>query len=222
MSSCRPETACACAACRAIDAAAECEAWLREAGMHHAATYAHDATATLRLAGRILAERLERDGAATGPDGPWEALVTETGQRTGFALRPDENGVAYRGRLSPDGRFSPTPGTGIPIPAIAHRDLGWELTTSAMAREFAADDLSAALLRRALAGTGWIATHDRQRWSTSWTGASTILRMLRGGRPAPALREGPDDLIDGAVAQLLAGLGWLPEPVRAPTCQVEA
>jgi hypothetical protein len=214
MSSCRPETGSACAASRAIDAAAECEAWLREAGMHHAATYAHDATATLRLARRILAERRKRDGDPTGPDGPSEALVTDTGQRTGFALRLDEDGIACRGGLSPDGRFSPMQVTGIPIPTIAHRDLGWELTTSATAREFAADDLSAALLRRALAGTGWIAARDRQRWSTSWTGASTILRMLRDGRPAPALREGSDDLIDGAVASLLADVGWRPELPR--------
>ena len=210
-----------CAASHAIDAAAECEAWLREAGMHVAAVQAHDATATLRLARRTCLERRRRDGDPSLDGSRWEALVTEAGHDTGVALMPLEMGVACRGRVTPDGRFTAAPGTRLAIPTIAHRDLGWELTTSPAAIDLATDDLSAGLLRRALADTGWIATRDRQRWSTSWTGASTIVRLMRCGRPAPALRSDPRHLLDGAVAELLAGLGWIAERPRAHEVDTE-
>lgn len=190
----------------ALDAAAECEAWLREAGLAVAAAYAHEATAYLRLAIKSAVLRIGKDHDSYPNTQRDEPLVTEIGDDTGFHLTADESGLGLLRRS----RNGDQPSAN--LPAAAHvRDLGWELAVSADARAFACDPLAAGLLRRAIQDAGWIAVDCGSRWSTSATGAATIVRLMRQGAPAVALRRSPRGILDAKVVALLASMGWSPE-----------
>lgn len=179
---------------RALDASAELEAMLRDSGMLHAAAHAHDATAALRLSA-TLAERL---------------MMPEVGKKTSAARKRNSDTI----RDERPSRSSPIVG---PLHTVVRgavpRDLGWELVASKRAVAFAEDDQAALLLRHSLCELGWIAL-DGTRWSTSWTGASTIVRLMRAGRPLPMAVADPRPPCISGPAPLLMELGWRPERVR--------
>lgn len=205
-----------CPTALAVDAAAECEAALREAGLAIAAAYAHDATVTLRMAMRMAEERRSSDGDHAPADG--EILVAEDGRTMGVTLRPHDGVLAIRRPASEPATGTTRGSGGMLLAAAPVRDLGWELVGSVEAAALADDDLFAALLRRALWETGWIARDDGHRWSTSRTGAATILTLMRRGRAAVALRPSPGGTVEPEVIAILGRLGWRPDrPAPTPS-----
>lgn len=199
-----------CGIVHAVGISAECAGRLREAGLLHAAAYVQDATSSLRLAMQRALSRAQQIPVMQEAQDEHEQLIVEDGRTTGTMLVPTRivlgnhlhcgSGLqveagSFRGR----------------IPTIAQRDLGMALLASSKAIAFVGDDLCAALLRRALATLGWVEATTRSRWATSDLGAATVVRLMRAGLSAPALRMSRTPSLDQTTLGLIADLGWHPE-----------
>ena len=174
----------------------------RASGIPLAATHLMVAARSLANAQSLLPDDTSRQVPAPAGTAVQRVRLW-TGEPIGLTLASDEGG-RFGERVFDD------PGhAGLLPPAIAPHDLGWELLTSHAAHGLALDEVDAALLAHALAQTCWIDPRRRCRWSTSLTGAATLVRLLRKGAPFPLLDpSGP--LMDARSARLLEALGWQP------------
>lgn len=184
----------------AADVLAEVAQRLRAEGEPHASVHVNAACRSLRGAVANLARRSPPALAPGIEDG--EALITGDGRDTGFLLLPIGGGA---GRRTVRSQARADPGVIVPSP-----DLAWDLISCRAASEFAKDDVAAGLLARALAQTGWTSARRGARWTTSATGANTIVRLLRRGSPFIHLYGG-GHLIDDEVLGLIGQVGWHPE-----------
>ncbi len=192
----------------ALDALCECEQSLREAGLVHAAAHAHAAAGSLRLAQRSVLHRdaADRTIVMTADGRESEELSLADGRRTGIMLTSADGLIGERSTLD-----AASTTMAMEMPTIACHDLGIDLLASRDAILFASNDLDAALLKSAIGLVGWVSPQRACRWATSRLGASTIVRLMRRGRPCPTLAATASGLLDLDVVRLLRSLGWRPE-----------
>ena len=187
---------------------------LNEAGMTYPASFARAACGNLDRATaslQVLAS-YEMDEDDGDPAHGIEHLTLTDGRRLGIHSRIRSCGtLTDRGAIQPNGEFDASVRRSPPVTQTASRDLGWDLVASRVAREFARDDVSAALLRRALPSVTWFHLPTRARWLTSRAAAATTVRLMRDGSPAPALAPWrvPEPL-DAQVAEMIGALDWAP------------